>query len=410
MPRITRPLLVAVAILGCCTGRAGGDVIVLDDGATLDGKVFKEDAGVLWVKTLKGVQKLAADKVKSRTPGESAVEKYDKLLAAVQGDVVTAAGLWDLYSFQKEHAADLPPETAKENLKLLPRILKKDPQHAGAHTELGEVDWQGKWVKQSEIPRLQEEAAREKLRTEWQTRLGVPITLEQTDHFLLLDNTGEKDLSGRGKALEKAHDDLKKVLGLTQLFKDRAVIVTIKNYDAYCTVLDGFAGEAAINPTIVRGGQGPRDRRTLAPASVCIPGAVAVLRRGGHVVGDRPQRRPSHDLDALGCREAARVDRRGHGRLDRDRRDGPAGQQLPRREQEAEDDAARRHDRQGRQEEEGPEEERRRPRRRAQPVQGTLQAGDPGRHVPADAPVPHLRRRRPRSARGGRGTRTRHPG
>ena len=249
--RQARRLAVVLAVLGCCTVLSHGDVLVLDDGTQRDGKVFKEEAGVLSVRTLKGVEKIPAEKVKSRTPGESAPEKYDRLKAAISGDVVTAAGLWDLYEFQKEHAADLPPETAKENQRLLPRILKKDPEHAGAHGEMGEVSFDGRWVKAADVPRLQAEKAREKVRLEWQLRLGVPVKMAQTDHFLLLDNTGEKDLEARAATLEKAHEVLLQATGLKQLWKDRCNIVTIKSYEAYCKVLDDFAAEANIGASIV---------------------------------------------------------------------------------------------------------------------------------------------------------------
>jgi hypothetical protein len=244
-------LATAFALLGCCAGSARADVLELTDGTKLDGRVFKEEGGFVWVKTLQRVEKIAADRIKSREPGESAVEKYEKLKVAAEKEPITAAALWSLYEFQAAHLKELPPEVAKQNERLLPRILKKEPDHVGAREASGEVMFQGNWVKKSDIARLQAEAAREKLRVEWQTRLGVPIAIYESDSFLLVDNTGDKDLAARGKTLDQAHETLTRVMGVERLWKDRCVIVTIKDYDPYCKALDGFVGEMNIPANIV---------------------------------------------------------------------------------------------------------------------------------------------------------------
>ena len=252
MPRLVRSLAL-LFILGCCTGSARADVLELADGTKLDGKVLKQDGGFIWVRTLQHTEKIAADTVKARTPGQSDYEKYEKLRADAEKEPVTAAALWNLYSFQKEHLKELPPETAKENQRLIQRVLKKSPENADARAENGEVEYNGVWVKKTDLPRLQAETAKEKLRTEWQSRLGVQINLVEADHFLLLDNTGDKDLAGRGKLLDKTYDTLTQALGIEKLWKERCVIVTIKDYDPFCKALDGFAAEANINAAIVTG-------------------------------------------------------------------------------------------------------------------------------------------------------------
>ena len=250
MSRILRSF-VAVAILGCCTGLADADVLELTDGTKLDGKVFKEDAAFVWVKTLQRIEKVPVEKVRTRTACESAVERYEKLRAAAEREPVTAPVLWDLFVFQKEHLKELAPETAKENQRILAKILKRDPQHAGAHEEMGDVQFEGQWTKPADMARLKAERAQEKLRVEWQTRLGIPVQIYEADHFLIVDNTDDKDLAGRGKLLDKAYDTLTQVLGLESLWKDRCIITTVKNYDAFCRVLDIFAAEAKIGPAIV---------------------------------------------------------------------------------------------------------------------------------------------------------------
>jgi hypothetical protein len=255
MSRTFLATLAVLVVLGCCHGTSNADVLELADGTKLDGKVLKEDGGFVWVKTLAHTEKIASDQIKSRTPGEADVDRWEKLKAGVQGDTVTVQALWELYAFQKEHLKDLPPETAKENQTLLKRMLKRDPENVSAHTEMGDVQFEGKWVKQSDLPRLQAEAAREKLRLEWQARLGVPVQLYEADHFLLVDNTGDKDLAGRGKILDKTYDTLIQALGLQQLWKDRCVIVTIKDYMAYCKALDGFAAESNLPANIVAAGK-----------------------------------------------------------------------------------------------------------------------------------------------------------
>lgn len=246
---MTRSLLLAavvVALLGCCSGSARGDVLELTDGTRLDGKVLKEDAQFVWVKTLLRTERIPAEKVKSRTPGESLVERHEKLRAAAAKEPVSSAALWDLLAFQREHVALLPPGTDKENDRIVQRILKKDPDHAGARDAAGDVQFEGRWVKKSEIERLKAEQAREKLRVEWQSRVGVPVQLYEADHFLLVDNTEDKDLAGRGKILDQAFQTLTQVTGIEPLWKEKCVVVTIKDYDAYCKALDGFAGEMNI--------------------------------------------------------------------------------------------------------------------------------------------------------------------
>ncbi len=250
MSRIVRTLGV-LAVLGCCTGSAKADSFELADGSKLDGKVLKEDGGFLTIKTLKGVEKVGADKVKSRTPGASDVETYEKLQTAAATDPITAAALLDLYQFQKAHAGELPPEVAKENQRLLARILKKDPENETARAEMGDVRFDGVWVKAADVPRLQQEKDIEKRRVDWQTRFGVPINMVESEHFTLLDNTGDKDLAGRDKLLEKTYETIKTALGVEQLWKGKALIVTIKALDPYSKALDGFAGEMNIGAPIV---------------------------------------------------------------------------------------------------------------------------------------------------------------
>lgn len=250
MSRVLRTLAFLV-LLGPLAAAAAADVLEMADGTKVDGKVLKEEGGFVWVKTLQRIEKFPAEKVKSRTPGEADVERYEKIRAASEKEPVTATALWDLYVFQKEHLAELPPETAKQNVRILERILKRDPENAAARDAYGEAMFDGKWVKKADLPRLEAEKAREKLRIEWQTRLGVMVEVYEADHFLLVDNTGDKDLAGRGKLLDKTYDTLTQALGLERLWKDRCVVVTIKDYTAYCKVVDGFAGEAAISPAIV---------------------------------------------------------------------------------------------------------------------------------------------------------------
>ena len=244
-------LLTAFVVLGCCVSNAHGDVLELTDGTKLDGRVFKEEGGFVFVKTLQRVERIEAGKIKSREPGESAVEKYEKLKVAAEKEPITAAALWDLYQFQAAHLAELPPETAKQNERLLPRILKKEPDHVGAREAAGQVMFQGEWVKKSDLARLQAEAAKEKVRVEWQTRLGVAVAIYEADHFTLVDNTGDKDLAARGKTLDQAYETLSRVTGIEQLWKDKCVVVTIKDYDPFCKAVDGFKGECNIPDYIV---------------------------------------------------------------------------------------------------------------------------------------------------------------
>lgn len=216
------------------SGDARADVIELKDGTKLDGRVIKEEGGFVWLKMLAETKRIGIADIATRTPGKSATETYAELLSSVEKDPKNAVLLFDLYEFQKAHESELPKGEAGRTLQ---RVLKAAPNHPQARDENGDVEFQGKWVKREDLPRLEAEAARENRRKLWEVKLGVPVTLDEGEHWMLLDNTGEKDGSKRLQELDDAYRKVSEITGIERFWDGRAEAIAFKRYDDYKTYL-----------------------------------------------------------------------------------------------------------------------------------------------------------------------------
>ncbi len=226
----------AAALVCALVAFSFADVFVLGDGTSIDGKVLREDGGYVWVKTLTGVEKLEVAKVTERRSGESPVEVHERLTAAANAAPKSAAALWELCAFLREHAGG-DKDLTKEARKLLAKVLRLDPDHEAAREANGDVRFEGKWVRNVDLPRLRAEAERTKLRREWSQKLGTTVDVYQTEHFLLVDGTEDQDLAQRAETLEEAYALIADLSGREGLWRNRSPTITLPNHESYLPVL-----------------------------------------------------------------------------------------------------------------------------------------------------------------------------
>ena len=237
--RLWRPLALAAAALLVLTAAPASraDVLELTDGTSIDGKVIQEKDGFVWVRTLAETRKIAVAEVKSRTPGEAPADVLIALEARVAKDPRDVAALWEYYEFLSAHAEE-SKELAQKARPLPGRIVKIDPEHEGAHDALGEAKFQGKWVAKTDLPRLEAEAERRRIKEAAQKQYGVPLEVQVGDHWEVLDNTGCKDLGRKVKDLDEVYRICGEVLGADRFWDGTARVVTFKRYDDYARYLD----------------------------------------------------------------------------------------------------------------------------------------------------------------------------
>lgn len=227
--------LLAAGVLLSAGPSASADVFTLNDGTTIDGKVLKEEAGVLTVKTVGDVRRINVADIKERKPGEAATDIYEKLKKAVETNPRDAESLWSLYGIAKANETLLPKGEAG---RWLQRLLKVAPDHELARDANGEVKFDGKWVLKTDLPRLEAEAAREKKRRDWEVRMGTHVEMADGDHWVVLDGSGSKDLGKRAQQLDDCYRKMCEIFGLEKMWGGQANAFTFKRYDTYATFVD----------------------------------------------------------------------------------------------------------------------------------------------------------------------------
>ena len=246
--RLARPAslvtaTVAAVLAGALVGSAidpppaAADIVELKDGTKLDGKVIQEKDGFLWVRTLVETRKVPVADVKSRTPGESPSDVLAALRAKVEKDPKDPSALWDLYLFLTEHG-DQVKEFVREAKSIPPKVVRLAPNHEGAHEALGEVSYEGKWVKKEELARLEAEASRRKKQDDAQKKYGVVVEVYEGEHWTIIDSTGCKDLPKKSKELDECYRLTADVLGAEKFWDGQAQALALKRYTDYERILD----------------------------------------------------------------------------------------------------------------------------------------------------------------------------
>jgi len=237
--RLAAPMTLSLLVLLGFAGppAARGDLFELADGTKLDGKLIQEKDGFVWIRTLAETKKVPAAAVKSRTPGPAPVEVLAEFEAKIAKNPADVEALWGYYKFCTEHAAESKDLASKA--KPIPgRIVKLAPDHEWARDALGEVKFEGKWVKKEDLARLEAEAARKAKKEAYQKQYGIALEVYDADHWLLLDNTGAKDLARKAKELDDAYRLCGEMLGAERFWDGQSIALTIKRYDDYARILN----------------------------------------------------------------------------------------------------------------------------------------------------------------------------
>lgn len=216
---------------------ASADVFELADGTKLDGRLVQEKDGFVWIRTLVETRKVAAADIRSRTPGEAPVDVYAALKAKVEKEPKNVEALWALYLFCAEHAAE-SKDIAREAKAIPPRVVKLAPEHEEARDAVGDVKFEGRWVKKVDLARLEAEAARKKKQDEWQERTGVLVEVADGEHWTIVDNTGAKDLSKKVKELDDLYRLTGEALGADRFWDGTATALVFKRHPDYVRYLD----------------------------------------------------------------------------------------------------------------------------------------------------------------------------
>lgn len=217
---------------------ARADVFVLKDGTEVDGQVIREADGFIYVKTITAkVLKLSHTEISERREGVSAIEKATELETALKKDGKDVPTLWQLFEVL---APFDDKDVVKRRTKVLEQILKLDPNHAAARKAHGDVEFEGEWVPEADLPRAKAEFARKKLKREWSSKLELDVDVYETEHFVFVDGYGAKDLVGHADVMEKAYAALADVLQREKLWNDRCAVITVKGEGAYNRILDEY--------------------------------------------------------------------------------------------------------------------------------------------------------------------------
>ncbi len=182
MGNIKSALLVGGLVLFLCAVCAG-DIIYLNTGGVIKGKIIKRDLDKLVVRTPHGVTTVSTDDVDYIEEGGSLKEMYQERLKQIKDDDATAhynLGVW-------LRNVGMYDEAKKE----FEKVIKIDPNHDYARCELGYVRKGGKWLTQEEYKKsegyvkyegkwvLKEEA--EKLKTGFIKYRGEWVKKEELD-------------------------------------------------------------------------------------------------------------------------------------------------------------------------------------------------------------------------------------
>jgi hypothetical protein len=146
MSTTTRALLCAAFAAAAVSARgARADIVHLDDGRRIEGKLIEESAERVRIDTRAGIQEFARAQVKSiervKTPWEEYRERA-LLLSPKDAEGRYRLGLWC-------RERNLVPEALAE----FRRAVEANPDHAGARKELGFVKTAKGWVQASEAPK-----------------------------------------------------------------------------------------------------------------------------------------------------------------------------------------------------------------------------------------------------------------
>jgi hypothetical protein len=148
------------------------DVVVLKDGRRIEGRVIEDNAQKVRIETPLGVLEFARSEVASVEKGKTRREEYEERKRKAK----TAADFYELALWAEDQ------RMRRETRESMQRTVELDPQHAGAHTWLGNVEYRGEWMSPEERDRRMQADRERELRERGLVRHGDQwVTPEERD-------------------------------------------------------------------------------------------------------------------------------------------------------------------------------------------------------------------------------------
>ena len=237
---LARRLVLAASLCGLAAALgaepARADRYVLKDGTVVDGRTLREKGEFVYVKTLTKTHKLVVAEIAERTDGPSPLDEFEQLTKAASAAKKDAAAQWALCRFLRAHA-DGDKKLTKQADKLLAKVLQLDPDHSAARTANGDVLFEDEWVKKSELERRKAEAERRRVTKKWVDEVGVPVVVEESDHFTVVWGLeDETDHDDHLEHLEQGYELLCELFAIESLWPGKSVLVDLpdrENYERY---------------------------------------------------------------------------------------------------------------------------------------------------------------------------------
>lgn len=248
--------LFVVFVLVAAVSVLFGDVVFLDDGRIIRGKIVEQNEDYVKIKTKYGTRKIALDQVKEVITDEEMDRRVREKIEEAGDD---ADALWEVVQWCNDIGLrDKADELAR-------KVLQIAPDHPSARKFLGYIKKDGKWVKEEEwykahgwvregdrwvspdeIRRREEErrrkekkaieesrAAEEERRKEYE---GVPWQqrhIIQTSHFTIECNSTRDVAERYAKIMEIIYENYRKEFSAFKPQQRRCRILIFRNYQEF---------------------------------------------------------------------------------------------------------------------------------------------------------------------------------
>src|SRR5262249_46950755 len=132
----------ALVVLVASAALARADVVELEGGGRLEGKIVAEDADSITLEASFGRQVIRRDRITKIERGPTAKEELATREAALKPGA--ADQWWELAEFARTH------NMKKDRERLLDKVLAADPLHEAANLAKGRVKHEGRWMTPAE--------------------------------------------------------------------------------------------------------------------------------------------------------------------------------------------------------------------------------------------------------------------
>ncbi len=135
--------MVMLVVVACLPVLAFADIIHLNTGGKVEGKIIEKDIDFVKVRTVKGIVNISVDDIESIEERESVFDVYDKKLSEMPKD--SADARFELGKWCREQGLE------EEAEKHFGEVIALSPNHAGAREALGYVRTADGWERKQEL-------------------------------------------------------------------------------------------------------------------------------------------------------------------------------------------------------------------------------------------------------------------